>query len=87
MVFGVQGFAAWYWFGPSAYLAQELVLFSIDDGIWNNQRVTVSRAVVRMLGQSLEAFRRVCAPERHDLKAPLLQRHIGTFGSEMHLMR
>jgi hypothetical protein len=80
MVFGVQGFAAWYWFGPSAYLAQELVLFSIDDGIWNNQRATVSGAVVRMLGQSLEAFRR---PDDMVSKRRFSK---GTFGSEMHLI-
>jgi hypothetical protein len=53
-------------------------VFSIEDSIWDDQKASVSDAVVRMLGQSLAAFRRVCTRGREfwdDLKAPALQRH------------
>jgi hypothetical protein len=53
-------------------------VFSIEDRIWDDERTSVSDAVVRMLGQSREAFRRVCRRGREfwdDLKAPALQRH------------
>src|SRR5215471_8703148 len=47
-------------------------MFSIEDRIWDSQRTLVSDAVGRMLGQSREAFRRVCMGKRefwYDLKA------------------
>jgi hypothetical protein len=53
-------------------------MFSNEARIWDDQRASVSDAVVRMLGQSLEVIRRVCARGREfwdDLKAPALQRH------------
>ena len=53
-------------------------MFSIEDKIWDDQRASVSDAVVRMLGQSLEAFRRFCTRGREfwdDLKARALQKY------------
>jgi len=42
MVVGVQRFEAWLLFGPLAYRARELVVFSIEDGICDDQRTSVS---------------------------------------------
>jgi hypothetical protein len=62
----------------TAFGTQELVVFSIEDRIWDDQTTSVADAVVRMRGQSREAFRRVCTRGCDfwdDLKAPALQRH------------
>ena len=80
MVFGVQGFAAWYWFGPSAYLAQELVLFSIDDRIWSDQREAPSFGCLAKAWRPSDVFAR---PDDMISKRRFSK---GTFGSEMHLI-
>jgi hypothetical protein len=59
-VVGVQRLVASRLFGPSAYPTQELVVFSIEDWIWDDQTMSVSDAVVWTRGQSQPAFRRVC---------------------------
>ena len=60
MIVGVQRFVAWLLFGRSAYRTQELVVFSIENRILDDQWTSVSDAVVRMLGQIRGVFRRVC---------------------------
>ena len=78
MIVGVQRFVAWLLFGRSAFRTLELVVFSIEDRILDDQWRSVSDAVVRMLGQIRGVFRRVCTRGREfwdDLKAPALQRH------------
>jgi hypothetical protein len=59
-------------------------VFSIEEGIWGDQAAPVLDAVVRSLGQSREAIRRVCTHGREFWDERQFSK--GTFGLEMHLM-
>ena len=87
MIVGVQRFVAWLLFGRSAYRTQELVVFSIENRILDDQWTSVSDAVVRMLGQirgvSFDGFARADVSFGMTSKRQLSK---GTFGSETNLM-
>jgi hypothetical protein len=72
-------------FGPSAYRTQELVVFSIGDGIWDDQRASVSEAAVRI---SAKVWMHSDGFAHADVSSGMISKRQlskGTFGPEMHL--
>ena len=68
------------------YRTQELVVFSIEGRIWDNQGTSVSAAAVWMLGQSREAFHGFGCADVSSGVISKCQLSKGTFGFEMYLM-